>query len=144
MDIREFNVAYNSAKRRLRADRGADVGEQQARLTELVPMLATEDDRQTAMNLIARLPQRARPSQPDSPQWTEAVRIQGEAFFGGGSTEERLARLAAARKRIWEIAEHAGTDGPSIRGLTRTLEHLEESLTDPRWDFGVPPAGQAT
>jgi hypothetical protein len=44
----------------------------------------------------------------------EALRLLEEADFESGSVEERVAALAEARRRIWEIADRAGADSASI------------------------------
>jgi hypothetical protein len=64
-----------------------------------------------------------------SAEMVEALRVLDEADFESGTTEERLAALAEARRRIWEIADRAGADSVTIRGLTRGLERSEEMLT---------------
>ena len=78
-----------------------------------------------------------------SPEMAEALRVVDEADFESGTTEERVAALTEARRRIWAIADRAGADSVAIRVLTRGLERSEEILID-----GLPwsdrPAGRRT
>jgi hypothetical protein len=137
----EFNSEVNASLYRIRDNKGAGIAEEQERLRRLVSLLETEDDRAWAESLIEDLPRRATPLPPSAPM-AEALRIQDQAFFSGGTTEERLATLEAARKRIFEIADTAPREEQaSIRGLTRTLEHLEEGLRNPYPPFDSPPPG---
>jgi hypothetical protein len=130
----EFDLEYKDAKRRIRDAGGAGVAEEQVRLRALVPELTSDEDRRVALSLIDRLPERA-VTPPPSPLMAEALRIQDSAFFAGGTTEERLAVLAEARRKIFDIADRAGEEGPTIRGLTRMLERRELYLTEPApWD----------
>ncbi|MDX2967961.1 hypothetical protein [Kribbella solani] len=72
---------------------------------------------------------------------TEALHILDSTDFESGPTERRLTALADARRRIWAIADRAGPDGGTIRGLTRGLESTETRLTEGTpWD-NRPPAG---
>jgi hypothetical protein len=130
MEFHEFNQAYRIARARLRTGETSDLEAEQQRLQALVASLPTEHDQQVARSLIATLPEDTAPPPPPSPEMTEALQIQDSAFFAGGTKEERLAVLADARKKIWEIADRAGKDSASIRGLTRMLEHKENSLTE--------------
>lgn len=65
-----------------------------------------------------------------SVEMVEALGVLAEGDFESGSREERLAALAEARRRIWEIADRAGDDSVTIRGLTRGLERSEEILIE--------------
>ncbi|MEU4607983.1 hypothetical protein AB0F43_33805 [Kribbella sp. NPDC023972] len=65
-----------------------------------------------------------------SGEMVEALRVLEEGDFESGSVEERLAALREARRRIWAIADRAGDDSVTIRGLTRGLERSEEILTE--------------
>jgi hypothetical protein len=71
---------------------------------------------------------------------TEALRVLDEADFESGTVDERLAALREARRRIWAIADRAGADSVTIRGLTRGLERTEEDLTE-GLPWSDPPAG---
>jgi len=89
--------------------------------------------------LITRLPGYAVPPEPPSELMQEAVAIEHAAYAAPGSDEERIAILAEARRKIFEIADRAPADeAASIRGLTRVLEHLEDNLRDPDWPLGRP------
>ncbi len=70
----------------------------------------------------------------------EALRIREAAQAKSGSREEMISALAAARVRIWEIADRAPkSEGARIRGLTRTLDHMQEALGDPFWEIPEAP-----
>jgi hypothetical protein len=139
MEFHEFNQAYRIARARLRTGETSDLEAEQQRLQALVASLPTEHDQQVARSLIATLPEDTAPPPPPSPEMTEALQIQDSAFFAGGTKEERLAVLADARKKIWEIADRAGKDSASIRGLTRMLEHRENDLAEGLpWDDPPP------
>lgn len=140
MDIAEFNKAYVRAKDQARDTGGKSVDEAQRALRELLPQLATDRDREVAQTLIDNLPRRSAPAAPVSPLFEEAVRIQQAAYLGGGTDEERIAALADAQREIWAIADRAPRDESSaIRALTRMLEHLENNLADPPFEFQDPP-----
>lgn len=130
MEFHEFNHQYAIACDRVRTGETTDVEAEQHRLQAMVTSLPTDHDQQVARSLIATLPQDTAPPPPPSPEMTEALQIQDSAFFAGGTKEECLAVLADARKKIWEIADRAGGDSARIRGLTRMLEHKENSLTE--------------
>lgn len=139
MEILEFNGKFNNAVRRLRSTGGQGLEEEQARLRELVPRLPTENDRRWAADLVEDLPKHAAPPSR-SPLYAEALKIQDAAFHSGGSDDERVAAIVAARRQIWDIADRAPQDeSADIRALTRMLEHLEEGLRNPPWEVDSPP-----
>jgi hypothetical protein len=145
MKFSEFSVEYKVARARVRETGGKALDAEQQRLRDLVPALTTDEDRRVASSLAEHLPERAAPPAPPSPLLTEALRIQESAFFSGGTKEERLTILSAARRRIQELADRAGKEGPTIRGLTRTLEHRENQLTDPQpWEDPQPSGEPST
>ncbi|WP_328992477.1 hypothetical protein OG394_39455 [Kribbella sp. NBC_01245] len=140
MRLMEFNHRYSAAKDELRDNGGAGLAAAQADLRALLPQLPTERDRAVASALIDGLPAAIVPPPPPSALYLEALEIERAAFAFAGSNEDRAAAIAEARRRIWEIADRAAPDESSnIRALTRPLEHIEESLTDPQWDFADPP-----
>jgi uncharacterized membrane protein YccC len=130
MEFHEFNQAYRITRARLRTGETADMEAEQQRLQALVASLPTEHDQQVARRLIAGLPALVAPAEPPTPEMTEALRILDTADFDSGTKEERLAALDKARKQIWAIADRAGNDSATIRGLTRMLERQEEILVD--------------
>jgi len=139
MRLNEFNNAHNAAKRRIRRDGLAAVGPAEQSLRDLLPELESDEDRRVAAALITRLPGYAVPPEPSSELMQEAVAIEHAAYAAPGSDEERIAILAEARRKIFEIADRAPADeAASIRGLTRVLEHLEDNLRDPDWPLGRP------
>jgi hypothetical protein len=130
MTVAEFNDQVNVSLDRVKDRNGADVQAEQERLRRLLPQLEAHD-RAWAEGLIDDLPRRANPPAP-SAVMTTAMRIQDQAFFGAGTVEERIARMAAARRRILELAEQASTeDRAGMIGLVRSLEHLEAGLREP-------------
>ena len=139
MHLREFNSEHNAAKRRIQRQ-GVDAVEPAERaLRELLPQLESDEDRRLAVNLIKRLPGYAVPPAPPSELMKEAVAIERAAYEAPGTDEERIAIMAEARRKIFEIAERATREeAPSIQGLTRVLEHLEDNLRDPDWPLGQP------
>ncbi len=77
-------------------------------------------------------------NEPKSPEMLEALKILDELDIRSGTAQEKLAVLAAARKRIWAIADRAGADSESIRRLVRGLESHERVLEE--WpEFDVQP-----
>jgi len=144
MRIREFNTAHAAAKRRIRREGVDAVAAEEEGLRALLPQLETDEERRVAVNLIKRLPGYAVPPKPPSARMLEAQAIGRAAFEATGTTEERIAVMSEARRRIFEIADSAPADeAPSIQGLTRVIEHLEESLRDPQPPFDGSPAGDS-
>ncbi|HEY3559007.1 MAG TPA: hypothetical protein VG497_28780 [Kribbella sp.] len=134
MQLREFNNAHNAAKRRIRSEGVDAVGPADLALRELLPQLQSDEDRRVATMLIARLPGYAVPVEPPSALMREAVAIERAAYEARGTDAERIAIMAEARRKIFEIADRAPADeAAGIRGLTRVLEHLEDNLRDPYW-----------
>jgi hypothetical protein len=84
---------------------GADVAAEQARLLQLIPDDAAEDDLRWAKTLIASLAK---------------------------TVEQQIEALTTARRKIWEIADRADRDeAPDIRAMTRSMEHVEDGLRNP-------------
>ncbi|WP_112236962.1 hypothetical protein [Kribbella monticola] len=139
MTFHEFNHHYKLTRAALTTGESPDVAAAQAQLRVLTAAL-TGTDLTAAMRLIDGLPallaavKAATPS-PRSPQMAEALQILSEGKFDEGAREERLAALRDARRRIWALADRAGTDHVAIRGLTRGLETTENYLEDPPWDL---------
>jgi hypothetical protein len=69
-------------------------------------------------------------SEPDL-AYVAALRIIDDPALDTGTVEEQVAKIADARKKVFEIADRAGAGGARIRSLTRMLDHREEQLTDP-------------
>ncbi|MET7281543.1 hypothetical protein ABZS29_25130 [Kribbella sp. NPDC005582] len=139
MQFHEFNNAFVTAKRQIQRQGLDAVAPAEEKLRALLPQLESDDDRRVAGNLIKRLPQYAVPPPPPSPLMVEAMEIERAAFEAGGTAEERTALMAAARRQIFEIADRAPADeAPAIRGLTRVLEHIEDTLRNPYWPFDGP------
>ncbi|GAA1691303.1 hypothetical protein GCM10009745_40760 [Kribbella yunnanensis] len=139
MQFREFSAAYNTAKRRIQREGAEAVAPAEKHLEAMLPELESDEDRRVGGNLIKRLPRYAVPAEPPTALMLEAMAVEREAFESPGTAEERIAIMAEARRRIFEIAERApADDAPSIRGLTRGLEHLEDNLRDPYWPFDGP------
>lgn len=134
MELREFNVAHATAKRRIRREGFDAVPAAEAELRALLPQLTSDEDRRLAVNLIERLPGYAVPPSPPSALMQEAREVERTAYEATGTVEERAAVIADARRKIFEMAERASAEeAPSIQGLTRVLEHLENNLRAPYW-----------
>ncbi|GAA3133500.1 hypothetical protein JOF29_002343 [Kribbella aluminosa] len=139
MHLSEFNNAHHAAKRRIQREGVGAVALAEQSLRELLGQLESDEDRRVAANLIKRLPGYAVPPEPPSALMQEAVAVERAAHEAPGTAEERIAIMAEARRRIFEIADRAPADeAASIRGLTRVLEHIEENLRDPYWPFDGP------
>ena len=139
MRLHEFNSAFTTAKRRIQREGVDAVAPAEQELSALVPQLELDKDRRVASNLIKQLPGYAVPPPPPSALMQEALAVEQAAFEATGTDEERIAIMAEARRRIFAIADRAPTtEAPSIRGLTRVLEHLEDNLRDPYWPFDGP------
>jgi hypothetical protein len=59
-----------------------------------------------------------------------AEHTSSKALEGIRGREAKLAALAAARRRIWELADDAGADELSVRRMSRGLESIEQGLED--------------
>ena len=132
MDDIGFNDEFNKSVGRVRA--GADVMAEQARLLALLPGLDSAGDREWAARLIADLEQTAM-LRRRSDLFRQALRTQADAFLGGGSDADYLARIRQARRRIQRLADQAAdaTDAVRIRALTRVLDHVDERLSRLSW-----------
>lgn len=139
MHIMDFNNQYAATVRRLTKNGGSGLAAAQAELRSLLPQLATDKDRGLAEAMIESLPQDIAPLPPPSPLYLEAVEIERAAFAFSGTDEQRIAAITEARRRIWELADQASPEeSPNIRALTRPLEHIEDNLSDPQWNFDEP------
>ena len=138
LDVAKFNSAFSGARYRVHNEH-ADVGTEQVLLLDLVPDDAAPDDRSWAQNLIASLADPPRPPRQWSPLYYEAGEIHAAASRADGTTEEKIAALAEARRAIWAIADRASEEEEAdIRAMTRGLEHLEAELRDPVWPLDEP------
>ncbi len=68
---------------------------------------------------------------PPHSLYTEALAVLDDPDLGTGTTQEQVAKIAAARRLVFDLADRAGADGARIRSLTRMLDHREERLTGP-------------
>lgn len=140
MEFEQFQQEYVAAREELASGGISDVADIQAQLREMAVTLSDPTDRQVADGLIEALASVPPAAAEQSPEMAEALRVLDSADFEHGSKEERLAALAAARRQIWAIADRAGADSVTIRGLTRGLERTEEDLTE-GLPWPDPPAG---
>jgi hypothetical protein len=139
MRFSEFSNAFNTEKRRIQRDGEMAVKPAEARLRAMVPQLESDEDRRVGEQLIGRLAQYAVPPEAPSALMQEALEIERTAYDAPGTDAERILIIAEARRKIFEIADRAAADeAPSIRGLTRVLEHLEDNLRDPHWPLDGP------
>ena len=131
MDDIGFNDEVNKAVARVRG--GADATAEQARLLALVADLAA-GDREWAARMVADLEQIAT-LRRRSEVFRQALRTQADAFLGGGSDADYLARVRAARRRIRRLSEQAPDPGEAIRirALTRVLDHVDDRLSRLSW-----------
>lgn len=127
-----FNDEFNKSVARVRA--GADVMTEQARLLALILRLDTAGDREWAARLIADLEQTSM-LRRRSELFRQALRTQADAFLGGGSDADYLARIRQARRRIQRLSDQAAdaTEAVRIRALTRVLDHVDERLSHLSW-----------
>jgi len=77
---------------------------------DLLPQLESDEDRRIASNLLLRLPRYAVPPEPPSELMREAVAVERAAYDASGTAEERIAIMADARWKIFEIADRAPAD----------------------------------
>jgi hypothetical protein len=132
LDIPAFNNAFGRARDRVRGTQPVDVPAEQEKLRALVPADASDDHRAWTDRLIARLAEPPAPPREWSELYYEADRIHAAAYPPKGNTDEKIAMLAEARRRIWEIADRASEDEEwDIRGMTEDLQSMEEWLRDP-------------
>lgn len=132
MDDIGFNDEVNKAVARVRG--GADATAEQARLLALVPSLRAPGDREWAARMVADLDELAM-LRRRSEVFRQALRTQADAFLGGGSDADYLARVRAARRRIRTLSEQAPDPGEAvrIRALTRVLDHVDDRLSRLSW-----------
>jgi hypothetical protein len=133
MDDIGFNDEFNRSVAQVRA--GADVMTEQARLLSLIPGLDSAGDREWAARLVADLEQTSM-LRRRSELFRQALRTQADAFLGGGSDADYLARIRQARRRIQRLSDQAAdaTDAVRIRALTRVLDHVDERLSRLSWN----------
>ncbi len=133
MDDIGFNDEFNRSVAQVRA--GADVMTEQARLLSLIPALDSAGDREWAARLVADLEQTSM-LRRRSELFRQALRTQADAFLGGGSDADYLARIRQARRRIQRLSDQAAdaTDAVRIRALTRVLDHVDERLSRLSWN----------
>ncbi len=120
MLLREFNSEHNAAKRRIQRE-GVDAVEPAERaLRDLLLQLESDEDRRLAVNLIKRLPGYALRPAPPSELMKEAVAIERAAYEAPGTDEERIAIMADARRKIFEIADRRSPKHPRPDPRPRT------------------------
>ncbi len=134
VDIEQFTTAVSRARDRIR-DQASDVAAEQAELRALVPADSTEDEKRWTTELISGLAVTPPTPPARSALYAEAGRIHAEAFRTDGTTEQQIAALKEARRRIFELANEADDEDEAaeIRAMTRALDHTEDHLVDPPW-----------
>ncbi|NIK58052.1 hypothetical protein [Kribbella shirazensis] len=134
MEFEQFKREYVAARAEVDAGELVDVAAVRARLRELAAGLTADTDRGVAYGLIEQLGTAEAPDD-QSPEMKQALHILDSTVFETGTTEERLAAIGDARRRIWALADRAGQDSNAIRALTRGLETTENLLTEGApWD----------
>ena len=134
VNLAEFNGAFVRARDRVHSDEGADIQAEQDALRALVPEDASEHDQDWTGRLIASLAEPPAPPRQWSEYYEQAGQVHAAAYRANGTTEEKIAALEDARRKIWEIADRAPADETSdIKAMTRALEHLENELRHPTW-----------
>ncbi|WP_432938639.1 hypothetical protein ACQPXM_27725 [Kribbella sp. CA-253562] len=144
VDIEQFTTAVSRARDRIRGTTEPGViATEQAKLLAMVPADATEHEKTWTTELIAGLAVPSPPPPQPSALYDEAGRIHADAFRTEGPTEERIAALQDARRKIFALADRADDDeAAAIRAMTRALDHAEDYLRDPPWPASNQP-GQA-
>jgi hypothetical protein len=127
MDSDEFDKRYMDAFTAVTVRLMLALDEAQKDLYALAATLLDEAERERARNKVYRLPTYIR-SEPMSLHRREAERVFATADLQTGTKEERLAAIAATRKKVWEIADRAGDDADRIRYMTRRLDCSETEL----------------
>ncbi|MEV6414443.1 hypothetical protein [Kribbella sp. NPDC051718] len=131
LDLHAFNNAFLRARDRIR-EQGADIAAEQEKLRALVPDDASADDLAFALGMAEDLAKPEPPPRQWSALYHEAGQIHADSYPVDGTTEEKIAALEEARRKIWAIADRAAPDeAPHIRAMTRVLEHIENELRDP-------------
>jgi hypothetical protein len=135
VNIEQFTTAVSRARDRIRENAGpGDIAAEQSKLRAMVPTDATEHEKAWTTELISGLAATP-PTPPErSALYHEAGRIHAEAFGTDGTTEQQIAALEDARRRIFALANEADEDeAAEIRAMTRALDHTEDYLRDPPW-----------
>jgi hypothetical protein len=129
MDLKTFEEQFN-ARRWLLIDQVMDVlVEAQEDVYELIPELVDEDDRRRATELVEQMADVIPPFlERRSRARALAEQTLQKSCEGARGREEKLAAIAAARKRIWQLAAEAGDEGLSIGAMTRSLDCTESEL----------------
>jgi hypothetical protein len=128
-DLARFNSAFAQARHEQQTDPEFDLVAAQQKLRELIADEPEGEDRAFALRMIAKLAVPPPPPREYGPLYHEAGAIHAAAYLSEGTDEEKADALAEARHKIWAIADRAPADeAPSIRGMTRALDHLETML----------------
>ncbi|TWD72447.1 hypothetical protein FB561_7439 [Kribbella amoyensis] len=140
MDIARFSSAFSDARHRQRTEQDFDTEAAQTQLRDLLTGEPDDEDRAWAYRMIEKLAEPLQAPPERSPLYEEAGRIHAAAYPIEGTVEEQIEALVQARRQIWQLADRASEEeAPSIRGMTRVLEHLENELRDPTFPHGTPP-----
>jgi hypothetical protein len=128
-DLARFNSAFSQARYEQETDPEFDLAAAQQRLHALIADEPEGEDREFGLRMIEALAVPPPPPREYGPLYHEAGAIHAAAFLAEGTDEEKADALAEARHKIWAIADRAPADeAPSIRGMTRALDHLETML----------------
>ncbi|MFG1910865.1 hypothetical protein [Kribbella sp. NPDC048928] len=128
-DLARFSSAFAQARHEQKTDPAFDLEAAQQRLQLLIADEPPGEDRTFALGMIEDLAKPPPPPREYGPLYHEAGAIHAAAFLAEGTDEEKADALAEARHKIWAIADRAPADeAPSIRGMTRALDHMETML----------------
>jgi hypothetical protein len=129
MDLKAFEEQFR-ARRWLLIDQVVDVLiEAQEDVYGLIPELLSEDDRRAATELVEQMADVIpRFLEPSSRARRLAEQTLQKSCEGARGRDEKLAAIAKARKRIWQLAGEAGDEEVSIGAMTRSLDCTQTEL----------------
>jgi hypothetical protein len=131
MDSTDFDRQYFATFQALETRLMTELWQAQHELQTLAKTLPAEADRLRAEEKILQLPTYFQSIfEPMSVERREAQLVLATADHTTGTKQERLAAIAATRRKIFEIADRAGDDAHRIRYMTRPLDCSERDIED--------------
>lgn len=129
MDSAEFDRQYFDAFNALGTRLMTELLQAQHELMTLAETLPDEAARLNAEQKVHELPTYLQPMfEPMTLERREAQQVLANADLTTGTKQERLAAIAATRRKIFEIADRAGDDAHTIRYMTRPLDCTERDI----------------